>query len=327
VNPAATLKSRLDAGEVIVLDGGIGTELEARGVPMEYISWCGHANFDYLDVVQRVHEDYIRAGVDVITTNTFSSAKNVLEAAGYDDRFVEANERAVRAAQEARRLVSDGRAVAIGGSVSAVAARSVEGAKTPSEQQTMTIADDEELRDSYRGQANVLAEAGVDILILEMIGAADYGKIAVEACLETGLPVWLGISPGFRMDGDRAVPDGTTLVDGGVPLYDLVDAIVDQRLAAVTVMHSTLDVIHPSLDIIAERYDGPLGVYPEAGQYTRPHWEFSDMTPEQLLEAARGWVDRGVQIVGGCCGIRPEHIRALRDGLPKRAGDRAFTRA
>ena len=114
----ATLDERLGRGEVIILDGAIGTELERRGAAMDKDAWCARATQDIPDLVRAVHEDYIRAGADVITVNTFSSARHVLEAAGLGDAVAEINTRAVALAREARDRVAADRPIAVAGSIS-----------------------------------------------------------------------------------------------------------------------------------------------------------------------------------------------------------------
>src|SRR5438132_1575648 len=89
------LNRRLAAGEVVVIDGATGTELQARGVPMDEAAWCGVANLEYRDAVRDVHEDYIRAGTAVVIANTFSTDRSRLEEAGVGDRVAEVNRPAV----------------------------------------------------------------------------------------------------------------------------------------------------------------------------------------------------------------------------------------
>ena len=96
------LEQRLAGGDVVILDGATGTELERRGVPMDGQAWSATANLTHPDVVRSVHEDYIRAGADVIITNTFATARSLLDAAGLGERVVEVNRRAVELAREAR---------------------------------------------------------------------------------------------------------------------------------------------------------------------------------------------------------------------------------
>src|SRR5215469_15701198 len=96
------LSGRLAAGEVMIIDGGMGTQLQAEGVPMDEVAWSARANLEQPDVVQRVHEAYIRAGAEVIIVNTFAASRAALEPAGLGSRVAEANRNAVRAALRAR---------------------------------------------------------------------------------------------------------------------------------------------------------------------------------------------------------------------------------
>src|ERR687890_2752298 len=98
----SALRQRLDGGGVVLLDGAMGTELERRGVPMDNAAWSAAALITHPDTVREVHEDYVRAGADVITTNTFATARYVLEPAGMGEKLRELNVRAVTLAKEAR---------------------------------------------------------------------------------------------------------------------------------------------------------------------------------------------------------------------------------
>src|SRR5215472_15303699 len=111
------LSGRLAAGEVVIVDGGMGTQLQAEGVPMDGATWCARANLEQPGVVRRVHEAYIRAGAQVIIANTFAASRAVLEPAGLGGRVAEANVNAVGAALAAREAAADG-PVAVAGSMS-----------------------------------------------------------------------------------------------------------------------------------------------------------------------------------------------------------------
>ena len=76
-------QAMLDGGDVLLIDGGMGTELQRRGVPMDTVAWSGAAVLTHPDAVRETHEDYIRAGARVIITNTFGSTRQMLEPAGY----------------------------------------------------------------------------------------------------------------------------------------------------------------------------------------------------------------------------------------------------
>ena len=111
------LKNRLDQGDVIKLDGAVGTQLQAMGVPMDPYCWAAIANHTHPYTVRKMHEDYVRAGVDVITTNSYSAARHNYEAVGLTDQVIELNLKAVALAQEARDRVAE-KPVYIAGSIS-----------------------------------------------------------------------------------------------------------------------------------------------------------------------------------------------------------------
>src|SRR6516164_5598529 len=96
-----TLQQRLDRGDVLVLDGAMGTELQRRGVPMDGIAWSGAALATHPETVLGVHEDYLRAGAEVLITNSFAASRHVLEATGLGERVAELNRRSVALARDA----------------------------------------------------------------------------------------------------------------------------------------------------------------------------------------------------------------------------------
>lgn len=102
-----TLLDRLEANEVILIDGGPGTELENRNVPMYDKGWSASSTMIHPDILREVHEDYIRAGADVIITNTFSTSRHVLDECGLVDKFEEINQLATNVASQARENVAD----------------------------------------------------------------------------------------------------------------------------------------------------------------------------------------------------------------------------
>ena len=92
---AVTLEDKLSSGQVIVLDGATGTEIARRGGEMHSAAWCAVANKTHPDVVRQIHENYVQAGADVITTNTFATCRHVLAGAGMADETVAIIRRAV----------------------------------------------------------------------------------------------------------------------------------------------------------------------------------------------------------------------------------------
>jgi S-methylmethionine-dependent homocysteine/selenocysteine methylase len=313
---APDIFQRLADGEVIVIDGGTGTELQASGVPMDEAAWSGVANLDQLDVVQEVHESYARAGAEVIIANTFSTSRAALGPAGLGDRVAEANRNAVAAARRARDAAGD-RPVLVAGSMSsfcpiAIAGRG--GAPAPADG-----TDDPRFpsRADFEEQAALLAEAGADLIALELMESKGYGRAAIEAATATGLPVWLGMSALWLAEGALGTdPD----MGYGEDFEAVVAELVSPQLAAVNIMHAKPDVIPAAIDVVRKHYSGPVGVYAESGGWAAPNWVFDGLNPQEYLHEATGWVGQGAQIIGGCCGIRPEHIKVLADSLPRHAG-------
>ncbi len=116
--PIDQLTARLAAGGLLLLDGATGTELQRRGVRMHSEAWCATATLTDPEILLEVHRDYILAGADIITTNTFSTNRSMLEPAGLGDRLREINRAAVQLALKARELASVSRPVAVAGSMS-----------------------------------------------------------------------------------------------------------------------------------------------------------------------------------------------------------------
>ena len=297
----AWLDRRIAAGEVILTDGAMGTELEARGVPMDPSVWCGAAMMEYGAVVRAIHEDYIRAGAEVVITNTFATGRHALAPSGHGDTVAEVNAKAVALAIEARDNVAD-RPVAVAGSISPFVAKNAGPEwRTPSA-----------LAASFREQAELLAEAGVDLIALEMLQHLDSAEPAVEAALATGLPVWVGFSC-------RRAPGGG-LVSFNDPADDfgaVLAGIVGLGAGMMVIMHSTLDDTAAGLALLRAHWSGPIGAYPNSGHFIMPNWQFVDIvSPDALAAEAAGWVGQGAQVIGGCCGIGPAHIRRLGQDWP-----------
>src|SRR5260221_927171 len=112
------LKKRLDAGKRSVLDGATGTELQRRGTPMDPAAWCGPATLHADRLLTKIHADYIEAGADVITANTYASSRLMLSGAGLAERTDEINRRAVAAALRARDAHGRGTQIVVAGSLS-----------------------------------------------------------------------------------------------------------------------------------------------------------------------------------------------------------------
>ncbi len=289
-----TLQERLEAGQVIILDGAMGTELQRRGVPMHGAVWSGTAVLTHPDTVREAHEDYVRAGADIITTNSFATARHMLERAGLGEQVREANTRSVTLALEARKRALGARPVLIAGAISSMSPP-VKG-----------------LEASCREQAELLAEAGVDLLLLEMMSDIENTSSAVRAAVATGLPTWVGFSCTIARDDSTVM-----LLNGTETLAQGLEHVMPLGGSLVAVMHTFTEHTTPALRVVMEGWSGPVGVYPRSGEFEMPHRQFENIiAPKAYLAEAKRWVEMGTQLVGGCCGIGPDHIRLLREELP-----------
>ena len=294
-----TLEEKLERREIVVLDGATGTELERRGVPMHGVAWSAAALETHPDLVRQVHEDYIRAGADIIIANTFATARHVLERAGMENKVRDLNTRAIALAQEARDATSGDRAVYIAGSISTAFMPSLSSGSALSEAQA---------RANFRDQAETLAEAGVDLIMLEMMTDMERSAHAIEGALSAGLPTWIGYSCRLR-DGDSEV---LLLHSEDETLAEAMAFHMPLGGSLVSVMHTEVKTTIPALQVVQEHWSGPLGAYAHSGRFTMPNWQFENIVnPEDYLAEVRAWTSMGVQLVGGCCGIGPDHIRLI----------------
>ena len=295
------LEQKLAAGDFIILDGGTGTELERCDAEMHDASWCAMATKTHPDVLRSVHDSFIEAGADIITANTYASTLATLEAAGAADEFESLNRAAVRIAREA--VDAADRPVAVAGSMSV--SRPIE----PGTDRIIVEIDMSEsaAREKFRAKAELLADTGVDLIVMEMMRDLDLSKWATEEAVKTGLPVWVGMSCERDSEG--------RLVGFGRHEYafeDIIDGLVSLGGTVAAIMHSSLDDTDAALPLLRDRWDGPIAIYPESGYFEMPHWQFVDVVEPQIFaKRARTWIDAGVQIIGGCCGMGPEHIEAL----------------
>jgi homocysteine S-methyltransferase len=161
---------------------------------------------------------------------------------------------------------------------------------------------------AVREQAKLLSTAGVEVLALEMCERSEFSAAAVEAASETDLPLWIGVSGRRRKDAK----DLTSFSYADRGFDELVRVVSKYPAMAINIMHTPVPDVDEALRIVREHWDGPIGIYPEAGYFIMPNWQFVDVIePQDLAEAAKRWVGDGVRMVGGCCGLGPEHIAAM----------------
>ncbi len=220
----------------------------------------------------------------------------MLAAAGLEDSFDAINHAAVSAARAAAREA--GRDVEVAASLSCFPPDFDVGAYP---------ARDTEYR-AYAELAQHFANAGVDIILLEMLQHPEHAALACRAARESGLPFWAGVS--CRR---QAATSELVAFDGPEqPLGAVLDSVLPFGPDGIAVMHSPVETIPAALAEVGQRWSGPIGAWAEIPYAEDPDCrDERQVTPDAYAAAARAWVAAGAVLVGGCCGTTPEHIRAL----------------
>ena len=297
------IADKLSRNEFVLLDGATGTELERRGVPMDADAWCGPSVAEHGDVLSAIHQDYLNLGCDIITANTFASGPGMLRAAGQEHNHRFLIERAVAIAREAIAACGfEDRAVVAGSMSHMIPVLAGTDAVDPA----LGDVPDGFIEDCER-HASALADAGVDMILLEMMYHPQRAAIATDAACATGLPVWFGLSVREGGNGSPVLFDQ----HAERPLNELFH-LLDARVSAASIMHSRADLVEPAIEQLRSQWNGPIVVYPDSGHFEMPQWNFNDvMTPDAFAGYAKRWRDLGCFAVGGCCGLGPEHIAQL----------------
>jgi S-methylmethionine-dependent homocysteine/selenocysteine methylase len=300
------INEKLSSGRLILLDGGIGTEVMRRGV-----RWRQHGIEDAPDVIRDIHVDYLDAGVDVLTTHTFNLTKRnfinffrdaehmaLIGPAGLPTKAKELCHTAVSLAKEALTQTGKAETVPLAGSIAPVM-HLFRPDLSPSQDDCLT---------HHSECVEILSDCGVDFIFFESMNNTREAQAALQAAAEFDLPVWMSFVPGM---------DGNLL--NGEPLLDAANLARSQGAKAVLVSAASLSMITKSLPNIIN--GSPCGAKAIVGRYSPPSWKpdfypnFVDtdkVSPEKYAQEVNSWLDQGAQIVGGSSGTTPKHIRALR---------------
>ena len=150
-------------------------------------------------------------------------------------------------------------------------------------------------------------------MVLEMMRDIEYTSAAVRAATATGLPTWVGFSCRMAEDGSTVM-----LLGADETLERALELVMPLGGSLVAIMHTLTEDTAPALEVVKRHWPCPVGAYAHSGHWQIPNRKFAfrdDLPPENYLAAAQRWVGLGTQVVGGCCGIGPEPIRVLREGL------------
>lgn len=300
------------SGAPVLLDGAMGTELERRGARMDAPLWSAHALIEAPAVVRAIHVDYLRAGAQVVTTNSFRTHARNLAAGGRAREAGALTRLAVALAREAREgfmAEEPGAVVRIAGSMSPL-----EDCFRPADSPGRDAGPE------HRAMAEALVAGGCELLLVETMGRVDEAVAAVEAGQGLGVPIWLAVV--CRADGRMLA---------GEALAELVAALGGRSLQALLINCTELghlDAAIPALGAAAAGTELLLGTYPHTGRQTPAGFVTHASEVAEFASRVAGWAEGGpLQIVGSCCGSTPGWTAALRDRLYRGPGAEAQARA
>ena len=276
----------------LLLDGATGTELNRRGMDTGLPLWSANALTSNagLKVLRQVHLDYLNAGADIITTNTFRTHRRVLAGKGFS-----ASELTWRAVATARDAVAEfGKPALVAGSLS-----TLEDCYRPD-----LVPSADECLDEHTERIDHLVKGGVDLLLIETMNSIREAVIAAKIARATGLPTWVS----FVCDEKGRILSGESLTQAAEALMPLgVQALGVNCMPA----HTIAQPLNECRAVCGETF--PLMAYGNIGHVDDEQgWVNTDSTdPAGYLQHALTWP---AQIIGACCGSTPEHIRALKQG-------------
>jgi methionine synthase I (cobalamin-dependent) len=296
------IKDKLSNKRTVILDGAIGTEILRRDV-----TWADHQLQKRPDTVRAIHADYISAGADVLSTNTFQLTRRAFRqhfkdeqhmrrigAPDLDTRWADLLKAGVTLAAEARSAA--GKAdVAIAGAMT-----TLEWCFRPDLAPSLSEAEAE-----YAEVAQTFKDAGADLLLIETVNSVADAVASARAARSVGIPYWIAFVPDQR----GRLFSGETLAQAAAALGDVQPDVVLLNCAPP-------DDVRVGIEQLQPHWHGPIGAYPHIGRFNPPEWLFTDeYPPDRYLEEAKNWQRRGATVIGGCCGTTPDHISVLAQSL------------
>ena len=300
----SNLENKLTSSEVVILDGGMGAELEKFGASIDKDLWSGRCSIDNPEIVREVHQNFVNSGADVITTNTYASTPISMKEYGYDGYIEDWNNASVKIARQV--ADSSDREVAVAGSVSTCG--------------SWDKIEPKLLKPGFDQQISILSDAGVDLIILEAMTSSTRTIEAILECSnKTNLPVWLSISCALDREQNKLMLGYQESINYSKAFfYDdfeiAINKFTSMHDGPILVAHTDFKITNQAVKEIRKNHKGIIGAYPNNGFFEKPHWNTAeDILPKNYCEEAKLWIKSGAQIIGGCCGIGPSQIKSLSD--------------
>ena len=318
---------RDDPSSLLLLDGSMGHELKARGLTDSFAS-AMLANRTHADLVTSVHAEYLAAGCDVLTTNSFTLTPSAMSAAGRAAELPELLRAACACASRAIAAGSGRRPARVAGCLPPL-----EHCYLPE-----LVGDEAQMRGLYGELVREMAPR-VDLFLAETLCSSVEARAALAAAAAAGKPCWLSLTLHDDFAGPPTLRGGESLADALAALHGVAppEALL-VNCCAPTVVTSALSAMRPPPGVAR------LGGYANGFQTTTSKWLFESgaaaqgcsgarhkfsacptcadeydvagsITPDAYAAHAETWRERGASIVGGCCGVGPAHMRAVAERL------------
>ena len=309
-------KDLLDKQEIIILDGALGTELESRGYDVSGKLWSAQYLLDQPQIIQDVHESYVRAGSDIITTSSYqASIPAFIEAGLAPEKAYDLLKETVFLAQKAIENVWQELSPEeqkqrpyplIAGSVGPYAAYLADGSEYTGDYQLS----EGEFQEFHRPRIQALLEVGCDLLAIETIPNGAEAAAILRLLAEEFPQAEAYLS--FVAQSENAISDGTKIEELGNLAQE------SPQVLAVGFNCTAPHLIAPLLDGLGQVCNKPFLTYPNSGETYNGLTKTWHDDPEQersLLENSKLWQNQGVRLFGGCCRTRPEDIAQLAKGF------------
>jgi len=274
-----------------ILDGAMGTELAKRDVDIPLPLWSADANVTHPNIVKDIHIDYIKAGADIITTNTFRTTSYSYQKAGYSPQ--RARERAhdsLRSAVEMAQIAA-GDSTQIVGSIT-----SIDDCYSPELFPGKGAA-----QDTYGEVIEWFNNSGINHLIFETMGHLEEIQIALEMSQNAQMNLWVSL-----------ILKNGTQIRNGESIEETVNLIKKYSVSCLLINCNRVETIHKGIDNFLTFWRNDWGVYPNLGKTDFDNDYFELINSDNFREAMLSYLDLSPSVIGACCGSTPEHIHLLK---------------
>ncbi len=292
------VKDKLMTGQPVIVAGSWGSELVGRDIAPDRDLWTSPANLSHPDAIRAITRDYALAGADVIIANTYSTGPLLMAALGRADEMGPLDTAAIRTAREAL--------LDIPGCKSALAGSFNPRGALPTGEELLAGLPEKELSALFARKAQILAEAGCDLIYMERLGGMERCLLGVEAAVATGLPVWVELAVERGADGRL---HGT--LPGHWPLDSMVDSLMSTGAQVCLVNHHDPVLMAEALQMLKFTWAGPQGVSLQNGNLDMPRWTHGGASPEDFAADAGHLRVQGARVFALNAGTGPDYVRAL----------------